>query len=407
MRIGLFEDETAHVAFLPVTRTRPLWEVWWGIDRLIDKWKRHYGWEAVAFWPFSSLIHPLYPPQIPAFEDAQSQREFLWLNARLLPWSPDLSRIVDALSPQQAYVYENQLLLVRGMPTFKENFRWTPQDIAGSHKLLPWPEEAPPRCLRTITDLFQYNGEVIEADWKHLTSRSASLPSHPAIRGKDNIYLSEGAQIDWAFIDATGGPLYIGPGAHIQDAAIIGHHNAIGPQTVITSGTRLRTHNSLGPLCKVGGEIGQSTFLGFSNKVHEGFMGHSVIGSWCNIGAGSNTSNLKNTYGSVRLYDIASGELRDTGLQFCGLIMGDYARCGIQTAFTTGCVVDIGANVVGTGFTPKYMPPFYWDAGQVWELEAFLRTITRMKSRRGHTLTPQEEEMIVHLYKVLIGDAKG
>jgi len=403
MIIGLFEDAKAHYGFLPITRTRPLWQVWWGIDRLIDKWARYYGWQVAAQWHASPLLHPLYPYKIPVFETAEDARRFLWINARLLPWTPDLPRLVESLPPQSAYVYRDEILLLRGMPPTTEPFAWTLEAVEKTFTLLPWPEEVTPVCLEAITDLFQQNGAVIEADWRYLSGRSAPLPAYPAIRGKDNIYLSGGAVVDWAFLDATDGPLYIGPGAHIQDAVIIGHHNTIGPKSIVTSGTRLRTHNSIGPLCKIGGEIGQSTFLGFSNKVHEGFMGHSIIGEWCNIGAGSNTSNLKNTYGSVRLYDIASGEVRDTGLQFCGLIMGDYARCGIQTAFTTGCVVDVGANVVGTGFTPKYVPAFYWANGEVWDLEGFLRMVERVKARRGEGVRAEERMMIEELYRALVG----
>jgi acetyltransferase-like isoleucine patch superfamily enzyme len=232
------------------------------------------------------------------------------------------------------------------MPTTQE-FQWKQEYVQRFFTLLPWPQEVHPILLQSITDLFQYNGHVIEADWQHLSEKSAPLPPYPAIRGKDNIYVAEGARVDWAFIDATDGPLYIGPGAHIQDAAIVGHHNAIGPKSMVTSGTRLRTHNSLGPLCKVGGEIGQTTFLGFSNKVHEGFMGHSIIGEWCNIGAGSNTSNLKNTYGPVRLYDVASGELRDTGLQFCvGGLCAMWDTDGFYEGVCGGC----GGECSGDGF---------------------------------------------------------
>ncbi len=403
MNIGLFEDDKAHFGFLPITRTRPLWQVWWGIDRLIDKWARYYGWQVIAQSPLSPLLHPLYPPRLPAFEPAEERRRFLWINARLLPWTLDLPRLAESLPSQSAYVYKNEVLLLRGMPPPAERFRWTPAELENTFTLLSWPKEVEPVCLEAITDLFQQNGAVIEADWQYLSGRSAPLPVYPAIRGKDNIYLAEGALVDWAFIDATAGPLYVGPGAHIQGAAIVGHHNAIGPKAVITSGTRLRTHNSIGPLCKLGGEIGQSTFLGFSNKVHEGFMGHSILGEWCNIGAGSNTSNLKNTYGSVRLYDIACGELRDTGLQFCGLVMGDYARCGIQTAFTTGCVVDVGANVVGTGFTPKYVPAFQWGPGEVWDIEGFLRMVERAKARRGEGVSVGERAVIEGLYRELVG----
>ncbi len=154
-------------------------------------------------------------------------------------------------------------------------------------------------------------------------------------------FLHPTARVGFACIDAEAGPVWIGPAAEIQDGVLLQHTNAIGPHVTLLLGAKVRTHNSFGPFCKIGGEVGQSTFFGYSNKAHDGFVGHSVIGTWCNIGAGSNTSNLKNTYGPVQLYHIASGELRPTGLQFCGLIMGDYARCGIQTPFTTGCVVDL------------------------------------------------------------------
>ncbi len=394
MGIGLFEDR-AWSAFLPLTRTRPLWGLWWGMDRLMDKWPRYYGWRVEALWP----AQPYFSARWPVFETAEAAREFLWVNARLLPWTPELVRIAAALPPQSAFLWEGFPILVRGMPSRPE---WEVPALEAHFRLLPWPSEVPPRLLQTVTDLFQLNQAVIEADWRHLTRASESLPTQAMIRGRENLYLAEGARIDWAFIDATEGPVYVGPGAHIQDAAVVGSRNIIGPETVITSGTRLRTKNSIGPTCKLGGEIGQSTFLGFSNKAHEGFMGHSVIGEWCNIGAGSNTSNLKNTYGSVRLHDIASGQLRETNLQFCGLIMGDYARCGIQTAFTTGCVVDVAANVVSTGFTEKYIPPFHWAAEEVWALEGLLETIRRMKARRHLSLTSEEETVLRSLYATLV-----
>jgi hypothetical protein len=205
MIIGLFEDAKAHYGFLPITRTRPLWQVWWGIDRLIDKWARYYGWQVAAQWHASPLLNPLYPYKIPVFETAEDARRFLWINARLLPWTPDLPRLVESLPPQSAYVYKDEILLLRGMLPTTEPFAWTPEALEKTFTLLPWPEEVTPVCMGAITDLFQQNGAVIEADWRYLSGRSAPLPAYPAIRGKDNIYLSEGAVVDWAFIDATGG----------------------------------------------------------------------------------------------------------------------------------------------------------------------------------------------------------
>ncbi len=387
--IGLFED-AGWQQLLPITRTRPIWAIWWGIDRLLEKWTRYYGWPVVGFCPAQPILYPLYPPKIPS-------EKLLWVNARLLPHTADLVRILEALPEGAFYEHDGAVLALRADISKKLPTQWKAETLHGAYRALSWPQDKPPQLLRHVTDLFQQNRAVLEADWAHLKAPSAPLPETPFIRGRDNVYLAPGGRIDWAFIDAADGPLYIGPSAHIQDGAIVGSHNVIGPQTVITAGTRLRTHNAIGPTCKLGGEIGQCTFLGFSNKAHEGFFGHSVIGEWCNIGAGSNTSNLKNTYGPVQLYDIASGQLKDTGLQFCGLIMGDYARCGIQTPFTTGCVVDIGANIVGTSFTPKYVPPFQWEAGIEWELGKFLEVVTRMKARRGEKLSPEEREVLIGL----------
>lgn len=391
--IGLFED-SGWQAFLPLTRTRPIWALWWGFDTLLAKWTRYHGWPVVGLCPAQAILFELYPPKIPS-------EKLLWLNARLLPHTPNLTRILQEL-PENTFYEENGTVLAlkadlsRGLPP-----TWEANALEGRYRALPWPKESPPHLLSRITDLFQHTRTLLEADWAHLKTPSEPLPSTPFVRGKDNIYLASGAKVDWAFLDATDGPLYIGAGAHIQDGAIVGSYNAIGPHSIITAGTRLRTHNSIGPTCKVGGEIGQSTILGFSNKAHEGFLGHSVLGEWCNLGAGSNTSNLKNTYGPVQLYDIASGQLQNTGLQFCGLIMGDYARCGIQTPFTTGCLVDIGANIVSTTFTPKYVPPFQWSPGTVWELSRFLTVIERIKARRNLPLTTAEKNLIQTLYSAL------
>ncbi|MCS7153728.1 MAG: putative sugar nucleotidyl transferase [Bacteroidia bacterium] len=390
MQIGLFEDKEWERLY-PFTRLRPVWHLWWGMDRLSEKWQRYFGWEVVGFLPARAFLHKAFPPVVPS-------AELVWINARLLPLREELRQWIEQLPPEKAFFTpEGTPVAFRSKRGLEE--LQAPWERLGSEVI---PSEVPLTWLKEVTDLFELSGEVIAADWKHLRERSSELPKTLSVRGRDNIFFHPTARAGFAILDAESGPIWIGPHAEIQDGAILQHTNTIGPHTVIMLGARLRTHNSIGPYCKVGGEIGQSTFLGYSNKAHDGFLGHSVIGEWCNIGAGSNSSNLKNTYGPVRLYDPAKGALRETGLQFCGLIMGDYARCGIQTAFTTGCMVDIFANVVGTGFTPKYIPPFWWGEGSYWRIEKALETARRMKSRRGQTLSPEEEELLRYHYTQLV-----
>lgn len=386
MRIGLFEDE-GWQALLPFTRLRPIWELWWGIDTLAQKWVRYYGYTVEGFLPANNRLHPLYSPTLPP-------TPLVWINARLLPFSPEVDRWLSQLRPGRLYKTSAGVPIAAyarlEQPADLERL---PTEIVPSEVLLLW--------LERSTDLFQQTGALLAADWAHWHESSAPLPAHLLVRGKENLFLHPTARVGFAVIDAEGGPVWIGPHAEIQDGALLQSQCAIGPHSAVLLGARIRSFTSIGPWCKVGGEVSHATFLGFSNKAHEGFVGHSVIGHWCNIGAGSNTSNLKNTYGPVRLYNPATHQLEETGLQFCGLLMGDYARCGIQTPFTTGCVVDIFANVVGTGFTPKYVPPFFWAEGEVWEIERALETARRMQARRGRTLSAAEETLLRRLWAAL------
>jgi len=397
-RIGLFEDE-GWKALLPFTRTRPIWAFWWGMDTLAEKWQRYFGWEVVGFWPAQKALQVCYPPIVPP-------GPVLWINARLLPHSPEINRWLETLPPNTLF------RTAEGTPVALYTDRLPTLIADNNFPFSAFPDaEVPPevslRWLRQNTDLFHLTGEIIYADWQHWRQRSAPLPTTLSVRGKDNLFLHPTARTGFACISAEEGPVWIGPHAELQDGVLLQHTNTVGPHTTLMLGAKIRTHNSFGPYCKIGGEVGQTTFLGYANKAHDGFFGHSVIGTWCNIGAGSNTSNLKNTYGPVLLYVPATGQLRDTGLQFCGLLMGDYARCGIQTPFTTGCVVDVFANVVSTTFTPKYIPPFSWAPGQFWSWEKVREAAERMQRRRGRTLSESETKLLRHLWETLTQSPTG
>ncbi|MEN3040021.1 MAG: putative sugar nucleotidyl transferase [Bacteroidia bacterium] len=396
MRIGLFEDEGWR-RLLPLSRLRPAWHFWWGMDRLADKWQRYYDWEVAGYWTPRPILHRLFPPIVPS-------EEIIWINARLLPLSEDFPRWLKEIGPEIVYVTSEGIPVAVRTRRFLSPER---QPAFERGRTTEVPAELALAWLREVTDLFSLTGEIILADWRHLKEKSAPLPSTLSVRGKENVFFHPTARAGFCIVSAEEGPVWIGPQAELQDGSIVQHTNAIGPHTMILTGARIRTHNSFGPFCKVGGEVGQSTILGYSNKAHEGFLGHSVVGEWCNIGAGSNTSNLKNTYGPVRLYDPEAGQLRETGLQFCGLIMGDFARCGIQTPFTTGCMVDIFANVVTNTFTPKYIPPFFWDKEQVWDCDKAILTAKRMYSRRSKPFTEAEEALLRAWYEALVQKKVG
>ncbi|MCX7606841.1 MAG: putative sugar nucleotidyl transferase [Bacteroidia bacterium] len=396
MRVGLFEDACWEV-LLPFTRTRPIWRIWWGMDTLAAKWNRYYGYEVLGYLPARSYLWQLYPPVSPP-------GPITWINARLLPHTPDLSRWLTTIEPDKLYCVKE------GIPVALRTQKALTPSPTEEPTTPPWkepfktaevPQELELYWLRHPTDLFQHTGNILAADWLHWKAPRSPLPPSLSVRGKDNLYLHPTARVGFACIDAEQGPVWIGPHAEIQDGCLLQHTNAIGPHTTLLLGAKIRTHNSIGPWCKIGGEVGQSTFLGYSNKAHEGFVGHSVIAEWCNIGAGSNTSNLKNTYGTVRLYNPSTQQVEDTGLQFCGLLMGDYARCGIQTPFTTGCMVDLFANVVSTTFTPKYIPPFTWSEGQKWSKDKMLIAAQRMKMRRGLHLSDAEAALLQELWEML------
>lgn len=390
MRIGLFED-SGWQDLWPLTRLRLLGDLWWGLDPLAHKWHRYYGWEVAGYWPAPD--RPLSQPVLPAGSAC-------WINVRLLPGSEELARWLSDLRPDTLY------LSAQGQPVAVRTAQATPaqegQPFYLSFPTAEVPPDVPLVWITQVTDFFRLTGQVLEQDWKYWRQRSAPLPPSVSVRGRDNLFLHPSARVGFACLDAEAGPVWIGPAAEIQDGVLLQHTNAIGPHTTLLLGAKVRSYNSFGPFCKIGGEVGQSTFFGYANKAHEGFVGHSVIGAWCNLGAGSNTSNLKNTYGPVQLYHIPSGMLRSTGLQFCGLIMGDYARCGIQTPFTTGCVVDLFANIVGTEFTPKYVPAFHWGPGEFWQIEKALETAARMHTRRGLTLAEEEKALLRHWWQRLV-----
>ena len=221
-----------------------------------------------------------------------------------------------------------------------------------------------------------------------------NTPGHVTLLGPTNqIWIHPSAELTACTLNASSGPIFIGPNVEIQEGTHIRGPFAVGDATVIKMGTRIYGPTSIGPNCRIGGEVSNCAFLGYSNKGHDGFLGNSVIGKWCNLGADTNSSNLKSNYSEVRLWNEGAETYVESGLQFCGVLMGDHSKCGINTMFNTGTIVGAGCNIYGGGLQPKHIPDFAWGGNDSWQLHAFdkfVATAQRVMERRGASMSEEE-----------------
>jgi UDP-N-acetylglucosamine diphosphorylase/glucosamine-1-phosphate N-acetyltransferase len=260
--------------------------------------------------------------------------------------------------------------------------------------------------IDSLTDLFARNGMALVQDFQRAThgQKSGAIDASNTIIGDRNlIFLEEGARIWASTLNTTDGPIYLGRDSEIMEGSNIRGPFYLGEHAQIKMGTRIYGPTTIGPHCKVGGEVSNSVIQGYSNKAHDGFLGNSVVGEWCNLGADTNTSNLKNNYGTVKTwrYDVES--MQDTGLTFCGLVMGDHSKCGINTMLNTGTVVGVGANIYGGDFPPKHVPSFSWGGSKGFEeydIQKMLATAGQVYARRGLELSDIHREMLHEVFRL-------
>ena len=265
-------------------------------------------------------------------------------------------------------------------------------------------------CIAQPWDIYQQNAAQIAADFPLATSlykHTYNTDRHTAVYGADNLFIAEGAKIRAAVINAESGPIFIGPGADVQEGAMISGSHALCAHAVANMGAKLRGDSTLGPYCKVGGEVSNSVMFGYSNKGHDGFMGNSVLGEWCNLGADTNTSNLKNNYSAVRVWSYKEQQEVETGLQFCGLLMADHGKTGINTMLNTGTVAGVAANIFGAGFPPKHIPSFAWGGPEGFmeaRLDKIAETADRMMQRRKLSLSEAQQKVLEKVFELTKGD---
>lgn len=367
---------------MPFSHTRPICEIRVGITTIKEKWEfllDQKGWYETEVY-LQELFPP--PPQL---------GPVTLVNSALLA-SETLAEDIKALEVGQG-LSKNGRLLAGHLPGFGTGWR----------KLIkPKEYKKPVVLIQKSYHIFQEAGAQIRHDLEIIKKHKQSKPfpdDKSILYGAENIFVEEGVKAKFCIINAENGPVYLGKNCEIQEGVMIKGPLALCEGSVLNMGAKLKGDNVIGPFCKVGGEVSNSVFFGYSNKAHDGFLGNSVIGEWCNLGADTNTSNLKNNYGPVKIYDYKSKVLQDTGLTFCGLAMGDHAKAGINTMFNTGTVVGIGANIFGADFPEKYVPAFSWgNEDEKYELDKFLEAESRVLARRNKQISAAYARMIKQIY---------
>lgn len=384
MNIILFDDHKRS-DLLPLCFTRPCGELRVGIFTLSEKWKNRES--ANVSFLTQDYLQDKYP--------AKYTKDNFYINGRIV-YTKSLADQIKKLEVGESIVSANTLVALRSHTEIL-SLDQVPSQL---QKTSPLAEPAP--AIDFCYDIFQKTGTEIVSDFDWISSnrKSATLSNTNTLIG-DNIFAEEGAVVEAAVINTKNGPVYIGKNAEIMEGAVVRGPLSLGEGSSIKMGAKIYGDTSIGPMCKIGGEVTNSVFYANSNKGHDGFLGNSVIGEWCNIGADTNSSNLKNNYAAVKLWNYTANRFVDTGLQFCGLIMGDHSKCGINTMFNTGTVVGVSANIFGAAFPRNFIPSFTWGGASgfaTYTIAKALETGKIVMARRKKELNNQEQEILESIY---------
>jgi UDP-N-acetylglucosamine diphosphorylase/glucosamine-1-phosphate N-acetyltransferase len=370
MKIAL-SDNGKHLNFAPLTLTKPLAELRMGILTNTERWKKYCPEDEFSYVT-ENYLEGKYP----------SDEVDLTVYANVIA-NEELVAALKNLESGQVLYAEGHLLGYTSLNGEKVEYK-------GEF----------PVILNERWDIYQKNDLVLKQDFDLLTfgRKSQELSDTNLLIGEESqLFIEEGAMIEGAIINTKSGPVYVGAGAEIMEGSVVRGGLAMCEGAALKLGTKVYGATTLGPHCKVGGEVNNVIFQAYSNKGHDGFLGNSLIGEWCNLGADSNTSNLKNNYGNVRTYSYAEGKEVDTDIQFMGLTMGDHSKCGINTMFNTATVVGVSVNIYGAGFPAKYIPSFSWGDAEgttTFRFDKAIEYSNKMMERRGQQLSSGEIEIL-------------
>ncbi len=385
MNIILFDNQQRD-HFLPFTYTRPVAEIRIGILTITEKWKNVF--DASPSFLTQDYLSKKY--------SAKFTDDNLYINGRLMPSLRTIKKI-SALKEGDSLVYNDTLLAFRSSKKMSLNdlFSFT-LSHGESYDAIPF-------ILEKITDIFSKNEDAISLDFEALTrgKKSQELNASTLFIGdKSHLFIEEGAKVYATSINTLEGYVYIGKNSEIMEGSCIRGSLALCEGSTIKMGAKIYGATTIGPHSKVGGEVNNSVIFGYSNKGHDGFLGNSVLGEWCNLGADTNNSNLKNNYAEVRLWDYPSGRFAHTGLTFCGLMLGDHSKSAINTMFNTGTVVGVSANIFGSGFPRNFIPSFTWGGSQEYALKKVIEVAKIVYARRKKELTDEDVAILSHIFDV-------
>lgn len=385
-------DGSVRNQLLPFTFTRPVADIRVGILTIREKWELLLGSTT------TTVTEDYLSEKWPLVELEKN----ILINASFIP-SENLVNLIKNLSENQAIFYDNEPIAFFSEEDQEVDFE--------SCEVIQYSYNDVLRIEHTW-DIFSKNHEAIARDFKLLTEgrKSQPIPETTVAFYPENIFIEEGAVLPLCSLNAKDGPIYIGKNAEIMEGAMIRGPFALCEGATVKMAAKIYTGTTIGPHCKVGGEVSNSVLFGYSNKGHDGFLGNSVLGEWCNLGADTNTSNLKNNYDQVRLWDYETESFARTGLQFCGLMMGDHSKCGINTMFNTGTVVGVSANIFGSGFPRNFIPSFSWGgaAGMTtYKTNKAFETAKIVMSRRNMDFTEEDAKILQHVYDESASWRKG
>ena len=377
-------DGPSRNALLPFTFTRPVADILIGIMTIRQKWEMHLGSTT------TTLTEEYLSEKFPMVELEVN----VMINASYLP-NAVLAEMVSNLEPNQA-IFKGEEVIAFYTTEEQEEVDFD------SYKILEYNED----CLtvQNTWDIFSKNDAAIRKDFEYLTEdrKSQPIPKSVNVIAPENIFIEEGAKLEFVTLNASTGPIYIGKDAEIMEGSVIRGPFALCENAQVKMASKVYGATTVGPFSRIGGEVNNSVLFGYSNKGHDGFLGNSVLGEWCNIGADSNNSNLKNNYEEVKLWSYETEGFAKTGLQFCGLMMGDHSKCGINTMFNTGTVVGVSANIFGSGFPRNFVPSFSWGGASgftTYITKKAFETARLVMSRRNVEFDEREAAILEHVFE--------
>ncbi len=384
--IIIFDDTEVRRNLLPLSYTRPVAHLRVGITTIDEKWRAMLGQAN-----YSYLTVPYLKGKYPI----RARRNNLLVAGHVIP-TPALARQILALEHGQALMQGEQLIAFNG----------SAQDFDNRHfARIVYPDERP-QMVTQLYHLFELNAAVLEADFEHLTAGRASQPVSPTntiIGPPERIFIEKGASVEGAFLNTREGSIYIGRDVEVMEGACIRGGFAACEHAKVRMGAKVYGATTLGPHCKIGGEVENTIMIGYSNKAHDGFLGDAVIGQWCNIGGGTTASNLKNDYSEIKLWNYSEQRFVRTGLQFCGLIMGDHSKTGVNSMLNTATVLGVGVNIHGAGFVRNFVASFQEGGASGMKtvpLPTFFAIAERVMARRGIQLTEADREIFTAIYNL-------